>query len=143
MEQRDFESDDEVDEIDMTEDEDARLWLQAGVTDWALRDEWMPPALFRGPYVLSFASQDLEQYIVTRGWNCEAGLSRSELLDVILKSLHLEGRRVDWAVHTRRAGRMNLREKPPESEKRRERDKAPIEGDGKTGKDSPSRYLEG
>ncbi len=56
----------------------------ACVTDWALRDEWMPPALFRAPYVLSFESEDLEQYIVTRGWDCEAGWSRSELLDVPL-----------------------------------------------------------
>ena len=119
------------------------VWLQAGVTDWALRDEWMPPALIRGPYVLRVASQDLEKYIVTRGWDCEVGLTRLELLDVILKGLHLEGRRVDWAVHTRRADRMNLREKPQESKKMQERDESQMEGDCETGKDSPSRYLEG
>ncbi len=103
----------------------------------------MPPALFRAPYVLGFESEDLKQYIVTRGWECEAGLRRPELVDIILTGLLAEGRRVDWAVHTRRAGRMNLREKPTESEKKRERDEALMEGEGGTGKDSPSRYLEG
>ena len=38
---------------------------------------------------------------------------------------------------------MNSREKPTESEKKRERDEAQMEGEGGTGKDSPSRYLEG
>ena len=96
----------------MNEDADAKEWLEAGVTDWALRDAWMPPALFRAPYVLSFEDDDLEQYIVTRAWECEAELSRPELIRIILRNLRLEGKPVGWAAHARRAGSMNLRGKP-------------------------------
>ena len=103
----------------------------------------MPPALFRDPYLLSFATEDLEQYCITRGCDCDEGLSRAELVDLILKSLSLEGRRPDWAVHTRRAGRMNLREKPKDSGIGREKDSKQTNTGGKVGKDSPSRYSEG
>ena len=52
--------------MDMTEDEDAKEWWAANIKGWALQDVWMPPALFQEPYVLAFADDALEQYIVTR-----------------------------------------------------------------------------
>ena len=97
--------------MDMTEDADAQEWLAANVMDWARRDVWMPPALFEEPYVLAFEDDDLEHYIVTRGWECEAGLVRATWLKMISANLKAEGRPPNWSATSRRAGNMNLRGK--------------------------------
>ena len=71
-------------------DVDAKMWMAAGVVDWATYDAWMPPALFHEPYVYGFETEDLEHYIVTRGWPCDSGLDRSDLLTIIRERLSVE-----------------------------------------------------
>ena len=64
------------------DDADAKAWLDAGVVD-----AWMPPALFDEPYVYGFETEDLEHYIVTRGWPYDSELDREDLLKIIRERL--------------------------------------------------------
>jgi hypothetical protein len=98
-------------------DVDAKMWMAAGVVDWATYDAWMPPALFQEPYVYGFETEDLEHYMVTRGWPCDSELDRSDLLTIIRKRLSVETKPEGWSLKTRKTGRMNLRKKPKKSAK--------------------------